>query len=179
MKIKHYTTTSKLLHWLVALIVIPMVLGSFYLEDLPQIYKGSAFMLHKSFGLTILVLMILRLIHIHRAGRPDLPGTVACWEIMLSRVVQYSLYLSLILMPLCGWVMSTAADHSPVYFNLVTLPFPWVSPDKALSDWMFQAHRTLAFVIIGLLCLHILGALKHHWFDKDGVLKNMLPRRGK
>lgn len=170
-----YSPLSKTLHWLIAAIVIPMVLGSFFLEDLSKPIKGTAVMLHKSFGLTVLALMIIRLIHIHIVKRPDLPASVATWERVLSRIVQYSLYLFLIAMPLCGWAMSTAAGHNPVFFGLVTLPFPGISPDEAWSDFLFQAHRTIAFIIIGLLCLHIAGALKHHFLDKDLVLRRMLP----
>lgn len=175
MKRKVYSPTAKTLHWVVACIVIPMVLGSFFLDDLAKPMKGTAIMMHKSFGLLVLALMIVRLVYVHVAGRPVLPASVATWEKVLSRLVQYSLYLLLLLMPLAGWVMSTAAGHAPVFFGLVTIPFPGIEPNEALSDWMFDAHRTMAFIIIGLLFLHISGALKHHFFDKDRVLSNMWP----
>lgn len=172
-----YSPLAKTFHWLVALIVTPMVLGSFFLEDLAKPIKGTAIMLHKSFGLTVLALMLIRLIYIHVHGRPDLPSTVSKWERILARTVQYTLYLLLIAMPLVGWVMSAAAGHQPVFFGLFTFPFPGIQPNKALSDLMFQVHQTIAFIIIGLLCLHIAGAIKHHFCDKDAVLRRMLPWR--
>ncbi|MDP1615708.1 MAG: cytochrome b/b6 domain-containing protein, partial [Methylococcales bacterium] len=70
-----------------------------------------------------------------------------------------------------------AAGHQPVFFGLFTLPFPGIQPNEAFSDLMFQVHKTIAFIIIGLLCLHIAGAIKHHFWDKDAVLRRMLPWR--
>lgn len=174
MQRKTYTSFSKAIHWLIALVVIPMVLGSFYLESIAKPTRGTAIMLHKSFGLTILALMLIRLIYIHRVGHPSLPSSMPDWEKRLSRVVQYSLYVCLLLMPMCGWIMATAANYPPVYFNWFTLPFPFVSPNEALSHWMFQAHHLIAYCIILLLGLHIAGALKHHLIDRDDVLKRML-----
>lgn len=171
-----YSPFSKWIHWLVALIVLPM-LTSFYLEDLPKLYKGNVIGLHKSLGLCVLLLMIIRIISLHVVGRPALPNTMARWEWWLSRTVQYALYLCLILMPLSGWIMSTAAGRPPHFFWLVVAPFPGISPDKALSDFMFEIHHVLAFVIIGLLIFHISGALKHLLIDKDSVMASMLPSR--
>lgn len=172
-----YRPLSKWIHWMVALIVIPMVLGSFYLEDLPKLYKGNVIGLHKSLGLCVLLLMIFRVVYLYIAGRPALPSSIARWEWWLSKIVQYALYISLILMPLSGWIMSTAAGKSPNFFWLVVLPFPGIAHDKTLSDFMFDTHQTLAFMIIGLLTLHIAGALKHFFIDKDNVMANMLPSR--
>jgi cytochrome b561 len=170
-----FTATSKWLHWLVALIVIPMVFGSFFLDDIPKLYRSDIIGLHKSLGLTILCLMIIRLINILIVGRP--PLNIALWEKILSRVVQYALYASLILMPLFGWAMSTAAGRPPNFFGLVVLPFPGITPDKALSRLLFVAHHYTAFVIIGLLFLHVSGAFKHLLIDRNGVMASMLPSR--
>lgn len=172
---KSYPPFLKSIHWLVALIVIPMVLGSFYIDSLPKSTQGTVILFHKSFGLLILLLMVMRLIALHKMGRPALPLKMPFWEKTLARVVQYLLYLSLIVMPLIGWIMSTAAGRSPNVFGLFILPFPGIVPNEALSDTLFQAHRFTAFVIIGLLVLHIIGAWKHYLVDKDNVMQSMLP----
>ena len=172
-KSDHYSSGSKLFHWLIALIVLLMLSVSFFLENLPEAIKPTAIMFHKSFGLTVLGLMILRIIWIIHTGKPKLPSTVPLWERALSHFVQYSLYLLLLLMPICGWIMSVAANHIPSFFGLFNLPLPGITPDKALSSWMFAAHRNIAFIIIGLLVLHIAGALKHYWIEKDNVLQKM------
>ena len=175
-KIKVYSPASKLFHWLVALIVLTMLSVSFFLDVLPGTIKPTAILIHKSFGLTVLLLMVLRTLWILHSGKPALPATVAPWERALSHVVQYSLYLFLFLMPICGWVMSVAANKTPVYFGLFQVPLPFIAPSKPLAQWMFSAHRTIAFIIIALLCLHVAGALKHYFIDRDKVLQRMLFR---
>ena len=172
-KIKTYAFGSKLFHWLVALIVLIMLSGSFFLGDLPETIKPTAIMIHKSLGLTVLCLMILRVCWIIHSGKPALPPTVPLWERYFSHIVQYSLYCFLFLMPLCGWVMSVAAAKPPSYFGLFKVPLPWITPNKPLAQWMFSAHQTIAWIIIALLCLHIAGALKHYFMDKDNVFQRM------
>ncbi|CEK10601.1 cytochrome b [Legionella hackeliae] len=171
-----YTKGFKFIHWFIALLVILMLGAGFFLDDLPEEYMGTAYMMHKSIGLTILFLMIFRLIWVSYKGRIPLPESVPAWERVFSRVVQYSLYLFLILMPLSGWIMSVAAQRTPSYFGLLSLPLPWVKPDKQLAHFMEDVHGIIAWVLIGLIVLHIAGALKHHFYDKDSVLQSMLPR---
>lgn len=173
-KVVAYSAGSKFFHWLIAVIVILMLSGSFFLGDLPKEYQGSAFMIHKSFGLTVLFLMLIRIVWILRHGKPPLPLSVPRWQRFISRVVQYGLYLFILLMALCGWIMSVAAERTPSYFGLFHLPLP-IQPDKALAKWMDQSHKTLAWVLIILVLMHLAGALKHHFIDKDNVLKRMLP----
>lgn len=172
--VKRYTKLTKFLHWSIALVVI-CLLFSFFLDDVPKTSKATAIMLHKSFGLTVLGLMLIRFIWILHTGRPDLAPDSPRWERVLAHIVQRSFYLFLIAMPLSGWMMSTAAGHPPVYFNLYTLPFPGIAPNEGLGGLFFDAHKAIAFILIGLLILHVAGALKHHFIDKDHVLKRMLP----
>lgn len=169
-----YSQGSKWLHWLIALIVIPMLLLSFFIDDLPRVYRSDVIMVHKSLGLTVLVLMIIRLLVILVFGKPHLPASMPKWERVLSRGVQYAFYVLLIAMPLCGWVMSTAANKIPRYFNLFSVPCPGISPNKPLAEWMFTCHTTIGVILIGLATLHVAGALKHYWIDKDNVLQRML-----
>ena len=168
-----YTKPSKILHWVIAAIVITMLSLSFFLEDVPTNYQSQAYLLHKSFGLTVLALMILRITWIAHAGRPTLPVTVAHWQKLLSRTVQYSFYVLLILMPLSGWIMSCAANHIPSYFGLFSVPLPAIPLNQALAGWMDQVHSIIAWILIVLVVLHVLGALKHHFIDQDGVLGKM------
>lgn len=173
--VSSYSPGSKILHWVIALIVITMLTGSFFIESLPKEYIGSAFMWHKSFGITVLFLMLLRLVWIVIKGKPALPVTVPAWERIFSHIVHYALYFFVILMPICGWIMSMAGDRIPNFFGLIKLPLPWISPNKELAELMAQAHNTIAWIIIALLILHIAGALKHHFINKDKVLRRMLP----
>ena len=173
-RVHAYSGGSKVFHWLIAFIVISMLSGSFFLDDLPKQYQSNAFMIHKSLGLTVLFLMIARFLWIQLYGKPALPTTVPRWQKIVSRIVQYSLYLFLITMAMCGWIMSVAAERVPSYFGLFSLTLP-IEPNKALAKLMDQSHKTIAWVLIILITLHVAGAIKHHFIDKDNVLKRMLP----
>lgn len=170
-----YSKGSKLFHWLVAIIVIGMLAASFFLDDLPKAYQGSSWLVHKSLGLTVLFLMIVRFVWIKYCGKPALPAAVPAWEKVLSCIVQYSFYVFLIAMPLCGWIMSMADNRIPSYFGLFNLPLPGIKPNEALGSLMFQAHKAIAFILIALIVLHVAGAIKHHFIEKDDVLRRMLP----
>lgn len=175
--VSRYSSGSKWLHWIVALIVIPMVCFSFFLDDLPETVRGTGINLHKSFGLLVLFLMFLRLFWILKKGKPSLPASVPIWQRFAARMVQFFLYVALFVMPLAGWIMSTAANKVPSFFGLFTLPLPGVPANKALAKNMFEVHEIFAWIIIGLLVLHIAGALKHYMIDKDKVAQRMFPEK--
>jgi cytochrome b561 len=176
-KVTGYSPMMKFLHWLIALAVIMMLIVGFFLEDIPEQYH--AYTIHKSTGITLLFLVIFRFIIIHASGRPPLPDSVKLWEKALSRFVQYSFYILLILMPLSGWIMSVAAGYIPSYFGLFNLPLPGIGLDKPLGDFMSESHTIIAWILIVFVALHIAGALKHHFINKDNVLKQMLPGKDK
>ena len=177
--VSQYSSFSKFLHWIIALAVLCMLIVGFFLDEVPDQYAGTVYMLHKSIGITILFLMILRFIWVHASGKPDLPDTVPLWEKVFSRIVQYGFYLLLLIMPLSGWIMSVAADKIPNYFGLFKMPLPWITPNKSLAEFMEESHLIIAWVIVAFICLHVAGALKHHFINKDSVLKKMLPGKDK
>lgn len=168
-----YSTFIKLLHWLIAFAVIIMLCMGFFLGSIPEQYQSTAYMLHKATGISILFLIIIRFIGIQISGRPPLPASVKPWEKYLSRFVQYSFYLLLIIMPLSGWIMSVAAKRIPSFFGLFNMPLPGIEPNKSLADFMANSHEIIAWILIAFIVLHIAGALKHHFIDKDNVLKKM------
>ncbi|KTC86692.1 cytochrome b [Legionella brunensis] len=172
---KEYSKGFKFVHWLVALLVIIMLCVGFFLDDIPEQYQPIAYLIHKSVGLTILFLMIFRTIMVAFKGRLPLPESVPLWEKLFSRLVQYSFYIFLILMPLSGWIMSVAANRIPSFFGLFLLPIPGIEPNEPLAHFMADVHSVIAWILIVLATLHISGALKHHFYDKDEVLRRMLP----
>ena len=171
---KSYSTLSKGLHWSIALIVILMLSFSFFLDDVPSAWKGQAYMIHKSFGLTVLGLMLIRIFWISRRGRPTLPASIALWERVLARVVQGFLYIFLLIMPLSGWVLSVAEGRIPVYFGLFHMPLPFITANQVLGEQMDNVHKVVAWVIIGLLVFHVAGAIKNHVWLRNNVLRSML-----
>jgi cytochrome b561 len=170
-----YSQAFKYLHWGVALLVLGMLGVGFFLGDMPGAFKPTAYMLHKSVGLTLLGLMIFRAVWITRVGKPPLPSETPRWEGCLAQGVQVALYVFLIAMALSGWLMATASNKIPVYFGWFRVPFPGLSPSDVLSQWMNKTHYVVAFILLGLVSLHCAGALKHWLIQKDDVLKRMLP----
>jgi cytochrome b561 len=168
-----YSLRSQFLHALIALLVFIILILGISFERLPDFLSDQAYMIHKSCGLLVLFLMIFRLLFIFKDGRPNLPKHVQTWEKFLSRFVQYSLYLVLILMPISGWVMSVAEGYIPSFFNWFNLDLPFIPLDKGLAKQFANYHYLLAWIIGGLLVFHILGSLKHYFFDKDEVLQSM------
>lgn len=174
-KATFYSKGAKVFHWLIAAIVIGMLAGSFFLGNVPERYQPSAYMIHKSLGLTVLFLIVAGFFWIKYTGKPVLPHNIPTWQKLLARTVQYSLYVLLVCMPLSGWIMSVAGGRIPTYFGLFSMPLP-IKASKALSQLMNQSHKTIAWILITLVVLHISGALKHHFINKNNVLREMLPR---
>jgi cytochrome b561 len=170
-----YSKGFKWLHWLVAILVLGMLAVGFFLSDMPSGFKATAYMLHKSTGLTILGLMLVRAVWMIVSGKPKLPESVPKWECFLASAEQYALYVFLIAMALSGWLMATASNKIPVYFGWFRVPFPGLLPNEKLADWMYSTHGTLAWIVLGLVFLHIAGALQHWLIQKDDVLTRMLP----
>lgn len=169
-----YSKGSKWLHWLVSIPVIFMLSFSFFLGDIPKEYQPTAYMIHKSVGLTILFLMLARLFWIVHTGKPALPKSVAKWERVLSVLTQYSLYFFLFMQTFCGWIMSVANNRTPTFFGLFEVPFYGIPISKPLAHTLENIHTINAWILLALITLHLAGALKHLFIDKDKVFNRML-----
>ncbi len=164
----------KVMHWLTAVLVIGMLIFGFFLESFSDSLKGSMIALHKSIGLTILLLIVLRLIWRIFNKQPGYPLTIPKWEQFCARSVHYLFYIILIFMPATGWLMSSLGGHKVEFWNLWNWQLP-LSPNRTLAGYFFNTHKILAFIIIGLLVLHVAAALKHHFIEKNNLLRRMLP----
>lgn len=170
-----YSKSFKLIHWLTALIILGLLGMGFYMSGLDYSEdKLKLYNLHKSFGLLVLVLLTLRILALILKGKPKSLLTHKPWEKGLSHLVHLLLYLLLIAMPLSGWVMSSAADFPISFFGLQAPDI--VSKDKEIFDLSRNAHELMAFALIAFVGLHILGALKHHFIDRDETLQRMTSR---
>ena len=168
-----YSLRSQLMHALVAFMVIGLMLVGVFLEDFPSSIQGNMYMLHKSFGLVVLVLMFLRISFILFDGRPRLPENTPLYERVLSKSVQYALYVLLIAMPLSGWIMSVAGGYIPVLFDIWTLDLPFVPKSQVIAEQYEALHYYFAWGILALLILHVLGNIKHYFYNKDKVVQTM------
>jgi cytochrome b561 len=179
-----YSRTAITLHWLIALLIVGNFIGGLLMGDLlnssDPADKRLGFtivQLHKSFGLTILVLSLLRLGVRLTAGAPPLPGHMTSTERLLAKLTHWGFYAIMILVPLSGWVMvSTSPLGFPtMWFGLFEWPHLPVGMSKDTSGAASEVHEIIAFIGAGLFVLHVGGALKHHFMDRDDVLARMLP----
>lgn len=169
-----YGSISKILHWIIGLLIVIMVSGSFFLDDITdKDLRHSIINLHKLIGIAILLLMIIRIVWAFYNIKPSLPNSVRHWQKIAARSIHILFYIVLIAMPLSGWIMSMAAGHIP-HLGSLQLPLPWIPKNKVLDDTFFTVHQYLAWVIIALITLHILAAIKHALINRDGVLQKML-----
>lgn len=166
-----YGSIAKSFHWIIALLVIIMLFVGYFMGGWGV---AAIFNLHKLTGLTILLLVVMRVIWVLQNPRPNLPASVSKIEKFAAHTVQGILYLCLLLMPLSGWAMSTAFGYFP-HIGAWVIPMPGIPIDHEFALFFAQMHGIMALILIAFICLHTLGALKHHFIDKDNVLKNMLP----
>ena len=172
-----YGAVAQLFHWvIVGLIVTQFVLAK-QADLLPLgIAKVAVLARHKSFGITILVLAVLRLSWRAFNPVPSAPSDSPRWQQLAARVSHFLLYALLFVTPLLGWTMSSARNFPVSWFGLFTLP-DLVAPNRALYEFLHEAHETCAITLGVLALLHAGAALKHHFIDRDNVLRRMLPMR--
>jgi cytochrome b561 len=175
-----YTLVQRLLHWAVAvLILLAIILGAciwiYGFEGLKNEFgetaTGAIYKYHKTAGLLILGLMVIRVGARMRLGAPSPVASLTVIERTLSMWVQRLLYVALIAMPLVGW-LGTGAGGYPVQFFDMTLP-GLIGKDPALSRALFEVHGFLAIAILILAGLHIAGALRHWLIKRDEVMRRM------
>ena len=164
------------MHWaIVVLLIVQFTLASIA-EDLPKgLDKLVTLARHKSVGITILSLAVLRLAWRLLDRPPPLPP-MRGWQASAARISHASLYVLLFAMPLTGWMMSSASNYPVSWFNLVQLP-DLVAPDPALKEALHEVHEALSKLLMTLAAVHVAAALKHQFLDHNGLLYRMLPWR--
>lgn len=171
-----YGSVTKWLHWLIFLGILGLLIVGFLMGDIAdKPTRFQVYMLHKSIGLTVLLLGVIRVIWALFNPHPGYTADLPAWQVFAARSMHYILYALVIVMPLSGWIMSVAANHLPSYFGLFDVPFPGVPIDKPVAKLASWYHTTFAWTIVVFVSLHILAALKHHFVNRDNVLKRMLP----
>lgn len=168
-----YNLTSKAFHWGMALVMLLMLAMGFWMVGLPfSEFKLDLYFWHKSFGLLILFLVVPRILARVFGNAPRQLETHAAWERFLSKTVHIVFYLSMIGMPLSGWVMSSAGEFPNSFFGLFEMP-ALSGKDEQLYELTKTVHEVFAFALIAAIGLHIMGGLKHHLIDRDATLRRM------
>ena len=170
-----YPPTSKLLHWLVAVSVLttaPVAIAMVRVDKGPT--QDMLYNFHKSLGVLILILMVLRLINRLMVGAPHADPSIERWQKTVSSAVHGLLYVLLLAMPVVGYIANSAYGAPTPFFGLFTLP-KIVGDNEALATQLFTLHRWTGFLVILLAGMHIGGALFHFLIRRDAVLHRMLP----
>lgn len=169
------------LHWLVGLAILGLCALGIYMV---RTESWDLYHIHKSIGLLALVLIVIRLAWRIRNGLPKPAGQYSQLEHRASKSVHWLLLLGTLALPLTGMVYSGASGHGLGIFSLNLFPANYVAGQAipfhaALSDLGQAMHSYLGYTLLGLVALHVAGALKHHVVDRDMTLARMLGRRAK
>lgn len=164
-----YSQTARILHWLVAgAIVLQFVLANLADDSESRFRELVLLANHKSVGITILVAALIR-IGWRFLKPPPAPVPMPAWQRIASAISHSALYALILLMPLTGWLMSSASNVPVSWFNLFQLP-DFIGANEGLAELFEETHEAMAKILFVLAAIHIAAALKHAVIDRDGVL---------
>ncbi|MDR5857178.1 cytochrome b [Caballeronia sp. LZ062] len=162
------------LHWVIAVAIVVMLCIGLYMVGLPRglPFKSTLINFHKSLGMTVFLLVLIRILVRLGYGRPPLPP-MGAWQRAAASTTQALLYIGMIAMPLTGYLGSSFNRFGTRFWGA---PLPqWGWDDKALRELFFGLHVYLAWIMAALIVLHTLGVAKHQFIEKDGLLRRMWP----
>ncbi len=178
MQRSRYSSVAIVLHWTVAVLLIANLAVGLLFDTIKDYDKSLFFtliQLHKSTGITILALAVVRLLWRLMNPAPPLPGHMTTVERALAKLSHWGFYLVMLALPLSGWAMvSTSAKRLPMFwygtFEIPALPAP--------AHWNYgAAHAVLGWITLAMIVLHVAAALKHHFIDRDDIFARMSLRR--
>ena len=173
-KAERYTRTAMGLHWAIALLIFIAFPLGLYMHDLHlSPLKLKLYSWHKWIGITVFLLVVLRVLWRTTHRPPALPD-IAQWQRIASHITHMLLYALMIAVPLSGWLMSSAKGFQTVWFGVLPIP-DLIGKDRELGKQLATVHALLNYTMLVLVATHIAAALKHHFIDRDSVLRRMLP----
>ncbi len=169
-----YTLPAILFHWLIAALIILQLALGWYMEDLPKgALKSDTFALHKSVGITVFLLALMRLRWRLAHPPPPLPPSLAPWQRGLARGTHISLYVLMFLQPLSGYLSSSFSGYQTRWFGLPLPHWGWKEP--VLNEILSEVHELSAIALVTLVIVHSAAALRHALTPADTILRRMLP----
>ena len=189
-----YTNVAIVLHWLIGIAILFMFVLGWFMTELPketpkttsfdifnlglitwgveeeQSQRSFYFNLHKSVGLSLFMLIVLRMYWRFTHRPPAFLNSMKLWEKRLAKATHHSLYLLMFLIPLSGIIMSAGSKYGIKWFGIKVIPG---FDDKAIRELFYEFHEIFGLLLLLILILHILGAVKHSIVDKDGTLRRM------
>ncbi len=177
MTARRYSRGAIAFHWIIALLIVLNVAAALISERLPKAEAVQVMGNHKAIGITILLLSLGRFAWRLTHRPPPFVATLKPWEAALARTVHSLFYILMIAIPLTGWLTHSAfSGGKPIgVLGLFSYPGLPLMQDRGLGETLGGVHEVLAFGMLALLALHVTGALKHQFFDRDGTLGRMLP----
>ena len=173
--VDRYDSVQITLHWLTAALVIAAVVLIWVVELLPRgDLRTTIFFLHRSCGVTVLALAVIRLSWRLIHGAPPVPADLPEWQRIAAVATHWLLYGLIFVMPVTGFVSSAAQGHAVSFFFLFDLPL--LPENKDLAKAAGAVHVTLQWAVYALILLHSAAALRHHIVLRDNVLRRMLPQ---
>lgn len=170
-----YTRTAIALHWIVALLIIGNLCFGLYMVGLPLSPQKLRYMsYHKWVGLTVLLLSAARLLWRVFHPAPALPESMKPWERRAAHASHVALYVLFFAAPISGWLYSSAAGFKTVYLGILPIP-DLLEKNKEVADVLRVVHRTINYTLAAVIAVHAAAALKHHFVDRDDVMRRMLP----
>ena len=168
-----YTSVAVWLHWLIALFLFGQIAFGWFLETIPRgtPLRGPYVNIHKSTGIILGLLILIRLAWRLTHRPPDYPSFLAQWERVASKLTQFLLYTCMLVMPLSGYIASNFSKYGVKFFNSIPLP-PWGPEDKTIYAAFNTTHVVTSYLLVALIVLHLLGALRHA-LRRDGIVARM------
>ena len=190
-----YTKTAKVLHWLIAIGIFGMFALGWFMSDLPKeapkqmaydlfnlgVYTWNLseeisprtfyFNLHKSIGVTIFALILIRILWRITHRPPALLASYKAWESKLASGAHHLLYLLMVALPVSGVIMATYSKYGIKWFGI---PFIKGLDNNPMRELFKEVHEIIGLIILLVIIVHIIGALKHKFIDNDDTLKRML-----
>jgi len=176
--IQRYDKVAITLHWIVAIGVFVLIGLGWYMVDLPRNTPARAFFynLHKSIGVTLAIVVLIRVVWRWNHPPPPLPAGTPGWVVNASRLSHSLLYALLVFQPVVGFISSNFTKYGVTYFGLFKIG-PFFPENKTLYDLFQGFHHAGATVLVAVIVIHVAAAFKHLLVDKDGVFYRMLPNR--
>lgn len=170
-----YGLLSMVLHWFMALLIIALSGVGIYMVRLPiSLAKLKWYGYHKEFGMLVLMLLIVRGLWRMINIIPRLPDHIPCWQQISARMMHRLFYFFMVTVPMTGWLLTSSAGLPAAFFGFFVFP-DMLSANKGLMKSFTVLHMWLSYALIGAIVVHTLAALKHHFYDKDDVLRGILP----
>lgn len=184
-----YSRPAMILHWLIAVLIAINIGLIWSVNLLPDDAVRPVIDMHKSFGITVLGLVILRLLWRAAHRPPPLPAAYTAWEKRAAHAAHIALYVLILALPLSGWMHDSAWKEAAQYPMKLFYLVPWprigviagLDPQtrEVFHDLFGHVHVWLSYALYAMFFVHVAGALKHQWLDKQAELERMLPSGGK